>query len=96
MNPSLFRKSIAALALLCAAVCAQAALPVGAAAPDFTAQAALAGKEFTFNLKPALKQGPVVLYFYPKSFTAGCTAEAHRSEGRRGGEGCRSRWAAEH
>jgi peroxiredoxin len=24
-----------------------------------------------------LKKGPVVLYFYPKSFTSGCTAEAH-------------------
>jgi thioredoxin-dependent peroxiredoxin len=77
MNPSLSRKPIAALALLGAAVCAQAALPVGAAAPDFTAQAALAGKEFTFSLKQALAKGPVVLYFYPKSFTSGCTAEAH-------------------
>lgn len=56
---------------------AQAALPVGAVAPDFTAQAALAGKEFTFNLNQALAKGPIVLYFYPKSFTAGCTAEAH-------------------
>jgi peroxiredoxin Q/BCP len=25
----------------------------------------------------ALKRGPVVLYFYPKAFTKGCTAEAH-------------------
>ena len=29
------------------------------------------------NLKQALAKGPTVLYFYPKSFTAGCTAEAH-------------------
>ncbi|MDR3409354.1 MAG: peroxiredoxin [Formivibrio sp.] len=65
------------MALLGAVACAQAALPIGAVAPDFTAQAALAGKEFTFNLKQALGHGPVVLYFYPKSFTAGCTAEAH-------------------
>jgi peroxiredoxin len=65
------------MALLGAVVCAQAALPVGALAPDFTAQAALAGKEFTFNMKQALSHGPVVLYFYPKSFTSGCTAEAH-------------------
>ena len=70
-------RQLAAVALVGAAGWAQAALPVGAAAPDFTAQAALAGKEFTFHLKQALVKGPVVLYFYPKSFTAGCTAEAH-------------------
>jgi peroxiredoxin Q/BCP len=56
---------------------AQAALSVGDPAPDFTAQAAVGGKEFTFTLSDALKKGPVVLYFYPKSFTSGCTAEAH-------------------
>jgi len=54
-----------------------AELPQGAAAPDFTTQGALAGKVFTYNLKAALKKGPVVLYFYPKSFTQGCTIEAH-------------------
>ena len=70
-------KSVLAFALYGAMACAQAALPVGAVAPDFTAQAALAGKEFTFKLKQALGHGPVVLYFYPKSFTAGCTLEAH-------------------
>ena len=53
------------------------ALPVGAVAPDFTAQAALGGKPFSFSLADSLKQGPVVLYFYPKAFTSGCTAEAH-------------------
>jgi thioredoxin-dependent peroxiredoxin len=56
---------------------ASAALSVGAEAPDFTTQAALAGKAFTFSLADALKKGPVVLYFYPKSFTKGCTIEAH-------------------
>lgn len=70
-------RNLAAMALLGLAASAQAALSVGAAAPDFTAQAALGGKEFTFNLKQVLAKGPVVLYFYPKSFTAGCTAEAH-------------------
>ena len=45
--------------------------------PDFTLQAALAGKPFTFKLSDALKRGPVALYFYPKSFTKGCTIEAH-------------------
>jgi peroxiredoxin len=70
-------KAGAALALFGAALGAHAALPVGAKAPDFTAQAALGGKEFSFSLKQALSKGPLVLYFYPKSFTAGCTAEAH-------------------
>jgi len=38
---------------------------------------ALAGKPFTFSLAGALKNGPVVLYFYPAAFTPGCTVEAH-------------------
>lgn len=50
---------------------------VGDAAPTFTTQGALAGKTFTFNLAEELKKGPVVLYFFPKVFTKGCTAEAH-------------------
>ena len=54
-----------------------AALNVGAKAPDFTAQASMGGKEFTFSLADALKKGPVVLYFYPAAFTKGCTVEAH-------------------
>ena len=62
--------------LLCSTA-AWAMLLVGDKAPDFTVQAAVAGKKFTFSLAEALKKGPVVLYFYPKSFTAGCTIEAH-------------------
>jgi peroxiredoxin len=54
-----------------------AALAPGAQAPDFTTQATLAGKPFTFSLANALKNGPVVLYFYPAAFTPGCTIEAH-------------------
>jgi len=54
-----------------------AALPDGAPAPDFTTQASLAGNAFKFSLAAALKQGPVVLYFYPAAFTPGCTVEAH-------------------
>ena len=57
---------------------AQAALSVGAAAPDFTADAAVGGQSFKFRLADALKKGPVVLYFYPKAFTSGCTVEAHQ------------------
>ena len=66
---------VAVLAL--AAVPAAAELPVGAKAPVFSTQAALAGKAFGFNLRSALAKGPVVLYFYPKAFTKGCTLEAH-------------------
>jgi len=56
---------------------AHAALKVGERAPDFTTQASLGGKVFTYSLAAALKQGPVVLYFYPAAFTKGCTIEAH-------------------
>jgi peroxiredoxin Q/BCP len=56
---------------------AWAALKPGDAAPDFTVDAALGGKECKFSLAEALKKGPVVLYFYPKSFTSVCTIEAH-------------------
>jgi len=56
---------------------ANAALKVGDSAPDFTTAAAIGGKTFTFSLAEALKKGPVVLYFYPKAFTPGCTVEAH-------------------
>ena len=73
------KKIILAAALLTAfgTTGASAALAVGAKATDFTAQASLGGKEFTFSLADALKKGPVVLYFYPAAFTSGCTVEAH-------------------
>lgn len=54
-----------------------AALPVGTKAPGFETQISLAGKPMAFSLQDALKQGPVVLYFYPAAFTKGCTIEAH-------------------
>jgi peroxiredoxin len=54
-----------------------AALKPGDKAPDFTAKATVGGDEFNFSLADALKKGPVVLYFFPKAFTKGCTAEAH-------------------
>jgi peroxiredoxin len=56
---------------------ALAALKEGDKAPDFTAPASLAGKEFNFALKNALKKGPVVVYFYPAAFTGGCNLQAH-------------------
>jgi peroxiredoxin Q/BCP len=68
--------AVAAASLLAIAP-AQAALKPGAKAPNFTTQASLAGKPFGFTLSQALKKGPVVLYFYPKAFTKGCTIEAN-------------------
>jgi peroxiredoxin Q/BCP len=54
-----------------------ATLPVGAKAPDFSTMGAIGGKAFKLHLASELKKGPVVLYFFPKAFTSGCTAEAH-------------------
>lgn len=56
---------------------AMAALKPGDMAPDFTLPGSLGGKDFTFNMKAALKKGPVVLYFYPSAYTGGCDLEAH-------------------
>ena len=56
---------------------AQAALREGERAPEFTAQASLAGKAFAYSLKEALKKGPVVVYFFPAAFTSGCNIQAH-------------------
>lgn len=67
---------VSALLGLCA-VPAIAALQPGADAPMFEAPAALGGEPFEFSLADALADGPVVLYFYPKAFTKGCTIEAH-------------------
>jgi len=67
----------ALVASLLAAQPALAALAVGAKAPDFTTKGAEAGKAFDFALAKARAKGPVVLYFYPKAFTSGCTMEAH-------------------
>src|SRR5262245_4615589 len=60
-----------------AAVPLFAALKTSDKAPDFSAKASLAGKEFNYSLKDALKKGPVVVYFYPSAFTGGCNIEAH-------------------
>jgi peroxiredoxin len=67
----------ALLALLLPAGQARASLKDGAVAPNFSARAALGGAVENFELKAALAKGPVVLYFFPKSFTSGCTIEAH-------------------
>ena len=56
---------------------ASAQLAEGERAPNFVTRAALAGVEQGFSLRAALRRGPVVLYFYPKAFTQGCTLEAN-------------------
>ncbi|AZI37999.1 putative peroxiredoxin [Caenibius tardaugens NBRC 16725] len=71
------RLLVLACALSAFASPALAALPVGAKAPQFATKGALAGKDFAFDLRRALADGPVVLYFYPKAFTQGCTLEAN-------------------
>jgi thioredoxin-dependent peroxiredoxin len=70
------RKLLFAAAII-AATPASAALHVGATAPDFTTTGAVGGKAFKLHLAQQLRKGPVVLYFFPKAFTSGCTAEAH-------------------
>jgi thioredoxin-dependent peroxiredoxin len=70
-------KRLLILAMIAAATPAFAALKTGTRVTDFTTTAVLAGKPYSYNLNKALKKGPVVLYFYPKAFTSGCTVEAH-------------------
>jgi peroxiredoxin len=53
-----------------------AALLSGTKAPDFVTAGSVGGKEFKLHLKEQLRKGPVVLYFFPKAFTEGCTLEA--------------------
>lgn len=77
MGSSSVLRLIAALALFAIPNIASAKLAVGTKAPAFSATGAHAGQIFAFNLEQALKNGPVVLYFYPKAFTKGCTLEAN-------------------
>lgn len=67
----------AATLLFLTPLACNAALEVGTTAPSFTIQATLGGNAFNFSLDEVLKNGPVVLYFYPAAFTKGCTIEAH-------------------
>jgi peroxiredoxin Q/BCP len=50
-------------------------LKTGDTAPNFSAQAIVGDQTETINLAD-LKGRTVVLYFYPKDFTSGCTKEA--------------------
>jgi len=72
--------SLAAGALVAGALVAPpafAALSEGATAPAFTAQASKDGKASELSLAAALKNGPVVVYFFPSAYTGGCDVEAH-------------------
>jgi thioredoxin-dependent peroxiredoxin len=71
------KKLLLGLAVAVLALPVLAALKVGDKAPDFSARASLAGKEFNFSLADAVKKGPVVVYFYPSAYTKGCDLEAH-------------------
>ena len=60
-----------------AAAPAMAALKEGSRAPQIATVGAVGGKPFKLNLKNELRRNVVVLYFFPKAFTKGCTLEAH-------------------
>ena len=70
------RKLLIGMVMALTALPASAALNPGAKAPHFVTTGAIAGKPFQLDLKRELRKGPVVLYFYPKAFTEGCTLEA--------------------
>jgi peroxiredoxin len=72
-----FTRAFAVLLACLAAPAAMADLKPGDPAPAFETEASLGGQPFHFVLAEALKKGPVVLYFYPKAFTQGCTIEAN-------------------
>ena len=72
----MMRRVTLILATMSLAAPLSAALPVGTAAPDFRTTGAIAGKPFNLHLRDQLRHGPLVLYFFPKAFTQGCTLEA--------------------
>ncbi|WP_265569640.1 peroxiredoxin [Sphingomicrobium nitratireducens] len=67
---------VAALLSLSIAAPAAAELPQGSKAPDFKTMGAVGGKTFRLHLSEQLQHGPLVLYFFPKAFTKGCTLES--------------------
>jgi peroxiredoxin Q/BCP len=60
-------------AILSAILGASSALHVGDVAPDFTLPDSDGGQ---MTLSRLLEQGPVVLFFFPKAFTPGCSRQA--------------------
>ena len=69
--------AVTATVLALAAAPLAAALSEGTKAPLFSAKGARAGKAVSIDLARELKKGPVVLYFFPGAFTAGCNIEAN-------------------
>ena len=67
------RWMIGGLAAALLALPASAQLAAGAKAPDFKTMGAIGGETFRLHLAEQLEKGPVVLYFFPKAFTSGCT-----------------------
>ena len=59
--------------LCCVPAAAATPLKAGDVAPDFSAPLS---DGTTFHLKDWLNRAPIVLYFYPKDNTPGCTKEA--------------------
>lgn len=78
MVKALVSCALVSLTLALAPPPAVAALEVGDKAPDFSVEASLAGGTFRFRLSEALKNGPVVLYFFPAAFSIGCSIEANQ------------------
>lgn len=70
---------LVAFAIVCLTLSwpARAALDIGDRAPDFTTQASIGGKVYSYSLADALKKGPVILYFFPAAYSEGCSIEAH-------------------
>lgn len=75
--PAALATALVASVIACASNTAQAALRVGEQAPAVHSTGALAGQTFDFDLDAALAKGPVVVYFFPKAFTRGCTGAVH-------------------
>ena len=67
------------LVLTLALAASPVTLKVGDAAPPFTVQDA---EGLSHTLGDMLKTGPVVLAFFPKAFTAGCTRELTAFQGK--------------
>lgn len=82
MRNHLLPIAAASAALVLTSAPLAAALDPGVKAPLFTAKGARAGKPVTVDLAKELKRGPVVLYFFPAAFTAGCNIEANAFAGK--------------
>jgi peroxiredoxin len=73
----MIRLVVVSAVVLTLAGSARAGLDIGERAPDFSADAALAGKVYKYSLAESLRKGPVVLYFFPAAYSEGCSVEAH-------------------